>query len=68
VDAGEGVGAEVLVAGRVIVLLAVVPGVAGVVLLLLTMVLLLLAAAAKHLVKEPAKLGTGEAQQGQEHK
>lgn len=64
-DAGESIGAEVLVADGVIVLVAVVRSVAGVV-LRLAVVLLVAALLTKHLVKEAAKLGVGKAQEGED--
>lgn len=60
VDAGEGVGAEVVITGRMCILLLIVASVTGVVLLALFLVMAAAAAAAaKHLVEE-AKLGIGE--------
>lgn len=68
-DAGEGIGAEVLVARRVLVVVDVVGCVAGIVLLPLVLLLLVLVAAAllaKHLVKEAAELGVGDGEEGEE--
>lgn len=62
-DAGEGVGAEVIVTGRVYVLVLIMASVAGVVLRTLLLVVTT-AAAAKHLVEE-AKLGVGKGEEGE---
>lgn len=67
VDASEGVGAEVFVADRVLVILLVVVRIAWVV-LLLRLMMFVASLLVKHLIKEATELGIDQCQKRQNSK